>query len=249
MKIVIIGGSGLIGRKLAALLGQAGHAVLAASPSTGVDAVSGQGLTAALAGAEVVVDVSNSPSFEDGAVRKFFEASTRNLMSAEAAAGVRHHVALSVVGADRLPDSGYLRAKVLQEALIEASSVPYTIVRATQFFEFLSAIAAANTQDDRVRVPSARLQPIAADDVAAALALIATATPLNGRCELAGPEALRLDVLLRRRLQAAGDAREVMRDDGARYFGARIDDHSLVPAGPARLGATSLQAWLATNAG
>lgn len=249
MKIVIIGGSGLIGRKLAALLGQAGHGVLAASPSTGVDAVSGQGLAAALAGAEVVVDVSNSPSFEDQPVRAFFEASTRNLLAAEAAAGVRHHVALSVVGAERLPDSGYMRAKLLQEALIEAASVPYTIVRATQFFEFLSAIAAASMRDGSVRAPSARLQPIAADDVAAALAQIATSAPLNGRCELAGPEALPLDALLHRRLQAAGDTREVVRDDSAGYFGARIDDRSLVPAGAARLGSTSLQAWLATNAG
>jgi len=249
MKIVVIGGSGLIGRKLAALLEQGGHSVLAASPSTGVDAVSGQGLAAALAGADAVVDVSNSPSFEEQRVRAFFEASTRNLLAAEAAAGVRHHVALSVVGAERLPDSGYMRAKVLQEALIEAASVPYTIARATQFFEFLSAIAAASTHDGSVRAPSATLQPIAAADVAAALVQIATAAPLNGRCELAGPEAVPLDVLLRRRLQADGDVREVIRDDTASYFGARIDDRSLVPAGAARLGSTSLQAWLETNAG
>jgi uncharacterized protein YbjT (DUF2867 family) len=182
MKLVIIGGSGLIGKKLAALLQQAGHSVVAASPSTGVNAVTGEGLAQALAGAEVVVDVSNSPSFEDAAVMAFFESSTRNLLAAETAAGVRHHVALSVVGAERAPDSGYLRAKVAQESIIKASTVPYTIVRATQFFEFLASIAHVNTQGGIVRAPSAQLQPIAADDVAAALAKVATEAPLNGTC-------------------------------------------------------------------
>ena len=202
MNVVIIGGSGLIGKKLAALLQQAGHEVVAASPSSGVNAVTGEGLAEALAGAEVVVDVTNSPSFEDEAVMNFFMSSTRNLLASELAAGLRHHVALSVVGSERVPESGYFRAKVAQEAIIKGSKVPYTIVRATQFFEFLASIADASTQGQTVRVSSAKLQPLAADDVAAALAKVATEAPLNGTCEIAGPQSFRLDELLRRTLRA-----------------------------------------------
>lgn len=240
MKVVIIGGSGLIGKKLAALLQQAGHSVVAASPSSGVNTVTGEGLAEALARAEVVVDVTNSPSFEDAAVMAFFKSSTQNLLAAEIAAGVRHHVALSVVGAERSPDSGYLRAKVAQESIIKASTVPYTIVRATQFFEFLASIAHVSTQGQTVRTSSAKLQPIAADDVAAALAKVATEAPLNGTCEIAGPQALGLDELLRRTLQARRDPREVVTDDDALYFGARIDDASLTPGVGARIGTVSL---------
>ena len=202
MNVVIIGGSGLIGKKLAALLQQAGHEVVAASPSSGVNAVTGEGLAEALAGAEVVVDVTNSPSFEDEAVMNFFMSSTRNLLASELAAGLRHHVALSVVGSERVPESGYFRAKVAQEAIIKGSKVPYTIVRATRFFEFLASIADASTQGQTVRVSSAKLQPLAADDVAAALAKVATEAPLNGTCEIAGPQSFRLDELLRRTLRA-----------------------------------------------
>lgn len=248
MKIVIIGGSGLIGKKLAGLLAQDGHEVVAASPSTGVNTVTGEGLSGVLAGAEVVVDVSNSPSFEEGPVMQFFKSSTTKLLAAEGAAGVRHHVALSVVGSERVPDSGYFRAKMAQEALIQAATVPYTIVRATQFFEFLAAIAHVNTEGQTVRAPSARLQPMAAADVAVALARVATAAPLDGTCEIAGPEALALDELLRRALQASRDPREVIRDDNALYFGSRINDQSLTPGPQARIGPTSLQDWLAGNA-
>ncbi len=248
MNVVIIGGSGLIGKKLVALLRQAGHEVLAASPSSGVNAVTGEGLAKALAGAEVVVDVTNSPSFEDEAVMNFFKASTQNLMAAELAAGVRHHVALSVVGSERAPDSGYLRAKVAQEAIIKASTVPYTIVRATQFFEFLASIADAYTQGRTVRASSAKLQPMAADDVAQALAKIATEPALNGMCEIAGRQSLGLDELLRRVLQASQDPREVVTDDDVPYFGARLNDQTLTAGADARIGATSLQSWLATKA-
>jgi uncharacterized protein YbjT (DUF2867 family) len=247
MKIVIIGGSGLIGKKLAGLLAQGGHEVVAASPSTGVNAVTGEGLAQVLAGAEVVVDVTNSPSFEDVAVMQFFQSSTSNLLAAELAVGVRHHVALSVVGSERVPDSGYFRAKVAQEALIKAAAVPFTIVRATQFFEFLAAIAQVNTEGQNVRAPSARLQPIAAADVAAALARVATAAPINGTCEVAGPEAVALDELLRRTLQAGRDPRKVVRDENALYFGSRINDQSLTPGPQAQTGTTSLQSWLAGN--
>jgi uncharacterized protein YbjT (DUF2867 family) len=247
MNIVIIGGSGLIGRKLAALLEQAGHRVLAASPSSGVNAVTGEGLAQALAGADVVVDVTNSPSFADDAVMAFFLSSTENLLAAEVAAGVRHHVALSVVGAERGPDSGYLRAKLAQEALIKAGPVPYTILRATQFFEFLMSIAHGGTQGNTVHATSAKLQPLAADDVAAALAKVVGEPPLNGACEVAGPQALPLDELLRRTLKAHGDAREVVRDDDARYFGAHIDDATLTAGAGARLGSITLERWLAEN--
>lgn len=248
MNIVIIGGSGLIGKKLAALLRQAGHAVVAASPSSGVNTVTGAGLAEALAGAEVVMDVTNSPSFEDDAVMAFFRSSTQNLLAAELAAGVRHHVALSVVGSERVPESGYFRAKVAQEAIIKAATVPYTIVRATQFFEFLGAIAQGSTQGRTVRVSSAKLQPMAADDVAAALAKVATEAPLNGTCEVAGPESFRLDELLRRTLQASHDPRDVVKDDDALYFGTRLDDHSLIPGAQARTGTITLERWLADSA-
>ena len=248
MKVVIIGGSGLIGKKLAALLQQAGHAVVAASPSSGVNAVTGEGLSQVLAGAEVVVDVTNSPSFEDEAVMNFFRSSTQNLLAAELAAGVRHHVALSVVGSERVPESGYFRAKVAQESIIKGSTVPYTIVRATQFFEFLESIAYVSTQGQTVRASSARLQPIAADDVAAALAKVATEAPLNDTCEIAGPQSFRLDELLRRTLQASQDPREVVTDDDALYFGTRLDDESSTPGAHARIGTTSLESWLANNA-
>jgi len=247
MKLVIIGGSGLIGRKLAALLQQAGHEVVAASPSSGVNAMTGEGLAEALAGAQVVVDVTNSPSFEDEAVMAFFTSSTRNLLAAELAAGVGHHVALSVVGSERVPESGYFRAKVAQEALIKGSTVPYTIVRATQFFEFLTSIAHASTQGQTVRVSSARLQPMAADDVAAALAKVVSEPALNGTCEVAGPESFRLDELLRRTLKARRDPREVVKDDDALYFGTRLDDTSLTPGRDARIGTISLESWLARN--
>ena len=248
MKIVIIGGSGLIGRKLAALLRQAGHVALPASPSSGVDSVTGAGLSPALAGAQVVVDVTNSPSFEDEAVMRFFRASTENLLAAELAAGVRHHVALSVVGSERVPGSGYFRAKVAQESIIEAATVPYTIVRATQFFEFLTPIADASTQGRTVRASSAKLQPIAADDVAAALAKVATEPALNGTCEIAGPQSFGLDELLRLTLRSRRDPRDVVTDDDALYFGTRLDDASLMPGAEARVGTTSLERWLAGGA-
>lgn len=244
MKIVVIGGSGLIGKKLVKNLRQLGHEVVAASPSSGVNALTGEGLTEALRGARVVVDVANSPSFEDKAVLEFFQTSTRNLMAAEAAAGVGHHVALSVVGADRLPDSGYLRAKVAQEGLIKASGLPYTIVRATQFFEFVGGIAQSATEGHTVRLPPALMQPIVSDDVAAALADVAVAGPLNGTVELAGPEPIRLDELVRRFLTASRDERVVTTDAHARYFGTELDDRSLTPGENPRLGPTRFGDWL-----
>ncbi len=249
MKVVIIGGSGLIGRNLAVLLRQAGHVVTAASPSSGVDAVTGEGLASALHGAEIVVDVTNSPSFEDGPVMAFFQSSTRNLLAAEIVAGVRHHVALSIVGAERGPDSGYLRAKLAQESLIKNAQVPFTIVRATQFFEFLAAVAQASTVGQTVRVSSGRMQPIAAIDVARALAEVVSQAPANGICEVAGPQAFRLDELIRKVLHARKDRREVVTDDEALYFGARLNDGTLTPGPGARLGATSLDSWLAADAG
>lgn len=244
MKIVIIGGSGLIGAKVATMLRDRGHQVVAASPSKGVNTITGAGLSEALAGAEVVVDVANSPSFEDKAVLEFFETSGRNLLAAEEAAGVRHHVALSVVGADRLPDSGYMRAKVAQERLIKASKIPYTIVRATQFFEFVGAIAQSATDGEEVRVPSAMMQPIVSDDVAAALADVALAKPLNGTVELAGPEPIRMDELVRRFLNATKDARKVLTDSRAQYFGTAVNDRSLTPGENPRLGKTLFADWL-----
>lgn len=246
MKVVIIGGSGLIGKKLSALLRQAGHDVTSASPSSGVNAVTGEGLDQALAGAQVVVDVTNSPSFEDEAVMNFFQASTRNLLAASAKAGVRHLVALSIVGADRLPESGYLRAKVAQESMIKGGGVPYTILRATQFFEFLMPIADASTSGQTVRLPSGLMQPVAASDVAAALADVVSQEPLNGTCELGGPQSFPLDDLIRRMLQLHQDARKVETDANGLYFGARLTDDSLTTGDGARIGKTSLENWLAT---
>lgn len=247
MKVVIVGGSGLIGRKLAARLQQAGHAVVIAAPSHGVDTLTGRGVAAALAGADALVDVSNSPSFEAQAVMRFFETSTRRLVDAAAAAGVRHHVALSVVGTDRAPDNGYFRAKLVQERLIAAGAVPYTIVRATQFHEFVGAIADAATVDGSVHASPAALQPIAADDVARALAETLEAPPRNGLREIAGPERSGIDVLLRRFLAARGDARPVVTDPAARYFGGTLDDDTLVPADGAWLGRITLDGWLAAQ--
>jgi uncharacterized protein YbjT (DUF2867 family) len=244
MKIVVIGGSGLIGTNLVNRLRAGGNDAVAASPASGVDTLTGAGLAEVLKGAQVVVDVSNSPSFEDAPVLNFFVTSARNLLPAEAAAGVRHHVALSVVGADRAPDSGYMRAKVAQEAAIKAASVPYTIVRATQFFEFVGRIADASTEGETVRLPPALMQPIAADDVAAALADVSVGRPLNGTIELAGPEAIRMDELARRFLSAKRDPRRVSTDVHARYYGAEVDDRSLTPGSDPRIGPTRFEDWL-----
>jgi uncharacterized protein YbjT (DUF2867 family) len=229
MKIAVIGGNGLIGSKLVAKLDERGHETIAASPSTGVDTLTGRGLADAVAGAAVVVDVSNSPSFEDVAALEFFDTSTRNLLAAEAAAGVGHHVALSVVGTARLTASGYFRAKLAQEQLIKSSSIPYSIVRATQFYEFLSSIAADATDGTTVRLPPALIQPIAADDVASALGRISAGSPLNGIVELAGPAQFRLDELIRVRLSASGDPREVITDPDAAYFGIKLGERALLP--------------------
>jgi uncharacterized protein YbjT (DUF2867 family) len=244
MKIVVIGGSGLIGTKLVNNLRQRGLEVVAASPSSGVNTLTGEGLAKALEGAQVVVDVANAPSWEDKAVLDFFETSGRNLLSAEAAAGVRHHVALSVVGTDRLLASGYFRAKMAQENLIKASQLPYTIVRATQFFEFVGSIAQFATEGATVRLPSALMQPIVSDDVAAALADVAIAEPLNDTVELAGPEPIRMDELVRRFLSANGDPRKVITDVHALYYGIEVNDQSLVPADNPRLGSTHFADWL-----
>jgi uncharacterized protein YbjT (DUF2867 family) len=244
MKIVVIGGSGLIGSMLVKKLRQVGHDPLAASPDSGVDTLTGQGLAEALEEAEVVVDVSNAPVWSDAAVLEFFQTSTRNILAAELAAGIGHHVALSVVGTDRLPESGYFRAKLAQEEEIKAATVPYTIVRATQFFEFIGRIADSNTDGETVRVPPVLVQPEAADDVAAALAVAAVGAPVNGTVELAGPERVRLDELTRRVLSANGDARRVTADGRARYFGATLDDRSLVPGDDARIAPTRFEDWL-----
>lgn len=244
MKIVVIGGTGLIGSKLAENLRGRGHDVLAAAPSSGVNTITREGLAAAMDGAEVVVDVANAPAWDDEAVLAFFETSGRNLLAAEAAAGVRHHVALSIVGCERLPDNGYFRAKVAQEHLIKAAGIPYSILRATQFFEFVGGIAQSATVGDEVRLSPALIQPIASDDVALALADVALGPPLNGTAEVAGPEAMPLDELARRFLGATGDARKVVPDVHARYFGAVLDDQSLTPGSGARLGATRFGDWL-----
>jgi len=244
MKIVVIGGSGLIGTKLVDNLRQHGHEVVAASLSSGVNILTGAGLAQALTGAQVVVDVANSPSFEDKAVLEFFETAGRNLLAAEAAAGVGHHVALSVVGADRVPASGYLRAKIAQEKLIKASGIPYTILRSTQFFEFVSGIAQSATDGQTVRLAPALVQPVASDDVAAALADVAVEEPLNGTVELAGPERIPLDELVRRFLSATQDARKVTTDAHARYFGAELNDQSLTPGDNPRIGPTRFEDWL-----
>jgi uncharacterized protein YbjT (DUF2867 family) len=244
MKIVVIGGSGLIGKKLVNDLRQQGHEVVAASPSSGVNTITGEGLGEALAGAQVTVDVANAPSWEDQAVLDFFQTSGRNLLSAEAAAGVRHHVALSVVGTERLLSSGYFRAKLAQETLIKASKLPYTIVRATQFFEFAGGIAQFSTEGATVRLPSALMQPIVSDDVAAALADIAISEPLNDTVELAGPELVRMDELIRRYLSAKGDSRKVIADPQALYYGVKVNDQSLTPGAHPRLGPTRFEDWL-----
>ena len=245
MKIVVIGGSGLIGKKLVANLTERGHEAVSASPSTGVNTLTGEGLAEALAGAGVVVDVSNSPSWADAAVMEFFDRSTRNLLAAEAAAGVRHHVALSVVGADRMTDSGYMRAKVNQERLIEASGVPYSVVRATQFFEFLGGIADSGAEGDAVRLSTAPMQPLAADDVAAALADIAVGEPLNATVELAGPEAMSIAEFVGRYMAASGDKRTVVADPKAPYYGAKMDDRGIAPGANPRLGPTRFDDWFA----
>jgi len=244
VKIVVIGGSGLIGSNVVKRLTEQGHEAFAASPKTGVDATTGRGLAEALDRTAVVVDVSNAPSFEDAAVLAFFDSAGRNLARAEREARVGHHVALSVVGTDRLQDSGYFRAKLAQEQLVKTSGIPYTIVRATQFFEFLGAIAAAGTEDGRVRVSNAYFQPMAADDVAKAVADAALGSPVNGTIEIAGPERLPLSEMVARYLKAANDGREVVGDPEARYYGARIDDRSLVPGEHPHLGTIHFDDWL-----
>lgn len=244
MKIVVIGGTGLIGSKTVAILRQGGHEVVAASPKSGVNSITGEGLKEAMAGAQVVIDLANSPSFEDKAVLEFFETSGRHLLPAEAAAGVRHHVALSVVGADRTPDNGYFRAKVAQEGLIETSGIPYTIIRSTQFLEFLGGIAASGAVGNIVRLSPGLFQPIAADDVAAIVAEVALAAPRNGIVEIAGPERAPFNEVVARYLQAIGDPRAVVSDPEARYFGGRVEERSLVPLGEARLGRIGVDEWL-----
>jgi uncharacterized protein YbjT (DUF2867 family) len=244
MKIVVIGGTGLIGSKLVKQLREHGQEVLAASPSSGVNSITGEGLAQAFQGAAAVVDVTNSPSWEDAAVMKFFETSTRNLLAYGKTAGVRHHVALSVVGTDRLLESGFFRAKLSQENLVKASGIPYTIVRATQFFEFAKSIADLSTQGNQVRLPSVLFQPMAAEDVASALRGIAVSTPANGMVEIGGPEKFRLDELIRRDLAARHDPREVIADSHARYYGIAVSERSLLPNDDARLGPTSFEDWL-----
>lgn len=248
MKIVVIGGTGLIGSKVVAILRQAGHDVIPASPRSGINTITGEGLKEAMAGAQVVIDLANSPSFENKAVLEFFETSGRNLAAAETAAGVRHHVALSIVGTDRTPENGYFRAKVAQEKLIEASGVPYTIIRATQFMEFLGGIAASGAQGNTVRLSPGAFQPIAADDVAVMVADIALQTPRNGIVEIAGPERGPFNEIIARYLKAVGDPREVVSDPEALYFGGRVDDRSLVPLGEARLGRIGFDEWIRSQA-
>jgi uncharacterized protein YbjT (DUF2867 family) len=245
MKIVVIGGSGLIGSHLVKRLQECGHVAVPASRSSGVNTLTGEGLAEAIVGAAVVVDVANSPSFEDKAVLEFFETSGHNLLAAEAAAGTCHHVALSVVGTDRLLASGYFRAKMAQETLIQESGIPYTIVRATQFFEFVGAIAESGVDGQTVRLPPAMMQPVASEDVAAALADVAVSGPANGMVELAGPELIRMDDLVRQFLSARGDSRQVIADPAARYFGTVVDDQSLTPGNSPRVGSTRFADWLA----
>jgi uncharacterized protein YbjT (DUF2867 family) len=244
MKIVVIGGSGLIGSKTVAILRQGGHEVVAGSPKSGINSITGEGLKEAMTGAHVVIDLTNSPSFEDKAVLEFFETSGRNLLAAEAAAGVRHHVALSIVGIDRTPDNGYFRAKVAQEKLIETSGIPYTIIRSTQFLEFLGAIAASSADGNIVRLSPGLFQPIAADDVAAIVADVALAAPRRGIVEIAGPERAPFNEIVARYLKAVGDPRAVVSDPEARYWGGRVEEHSLVPLSEARLGRIGLNEWL-----
>ncbi len=244
MKIVVIGGSGLIGSNLVPKLRERGHEAVAASPNSGVNSITGEGLAEALKGAAVVVDVSNAPSWEDSAVMQFFETSTGNLLGYEAAAGVGHHVALSVVGSERMLESGYFRAKIAQENLIKGSSIPYSIVRATQFFEFVKSIADISTDGNKVRLPSALVQPMAADDVASAVSRIAVGSPVNGTVEVGGPEKFPLDELVRRGLAAWNDTREVVADPQARYYGIELSERTLLPGDDARLGETRFDSWL-----
>ena len=244
MKIVVIGGTGLIGSKLVNKLGQHGHQAVAASPNTGVNTITGEGLAEVLKGASVVVDVSNAPDWDDAAVLKFFETSTRNLLAQEAAARVGHHVALSVVGTDRLSESGYFRAKIAQEKLIKESSIPNSIVRATQFFEFLKGLADISMVGDKVHLPHVLFQPMAADDVASGVAGVAVGQPVNGTVEIGGPEQFRVDELVRRRLASLKDSREVIADPTARYAGAKLGEKTLVPGNNARLGETRFEIWL-----
>jgi uncharacterized protein YbjT (DUF2867 family) len=244
MRIVVVGGTGLIGSKTVTILRQGGHEVVAASPKNGINSITGEGLKEAMAGTTVVIDLANSPSFEDKAVLEFFETSGRNLLAAEAGAGVRHHVALSIVGTDRTAENGYFRAKLAQEKLIVASGIPYTIVRATQFLEFLGAIADSSADGNIVRLSSGLFQPIAADDVAAIVADVALAKPRNGIVEIAGPERAPFNEIVARYLKAVGDTRAVVCDLEARYWGGRVEEHSLVPLGEARLGHIGLDEWL-----
>jgi uncharacterized protein YbjT (DUF2867 family) len=248
MKIVVVGGSGLIGTKLVDCLTHLGHEVVAASPKSGINTITGEGLADAVKGAQVVVDVANSSSFDDQAVLAFFETSGRHLLTAEAAAGVGHHIALSIVGADR-SDNGYFRAKIAQEKLIEASGIPYTIVRSTQFLEFLGGIAASSADGNVVSLSPGLFQPIAADDVACVLADVAVGLPHNGIVEIAGPERAPLNAIVARYLKAIGDPREVASDPGARYFGGRVEERSLVPLGELRPGHISLDEWLRRSGG
>ena len=247
MKIVVIGGSGLIGSKLVAKLSALGHEAVAASPNSGVNTLTGEGLAEVLEGVQVVVDVSNSPSFEDAAVLNFFETSTRNLLSYEAVARVGHHVALSVVGSERLPESGYLRAKIAQEKLIKEGSIPYSIIHATQFFEFVNRIADEATSGNSVHVPPVLFQPIAADDVATAVCEVATGSPLNGVVEVGGPEQFRFDELIRQALSARNDPREVIADPHAKYFGTELSERSLVPDNDAQIGETHFEDWVSRS--
>lgn len=247
MKILVIGGTGLIGSKLVKLLTDRGHEAIAASPATGVNTITGEGLDAALAGVDVVVDVANSPSFEDKAVLEFFQTSGRNLLAAEKRAGVRHHVALSVVGTRRLAESGYFRGKIAQEDLIEAAGLPYTIVHSTQFFEFLGGIVQSGTQGDEVRLSSAYVQPIASDDVALAMADATLGAPVNGIVEIAGPEKVRLSELAQRYMGRIGDTRTVQADAGVRYFGALLADDTLVPGSGPRLGKIDFETWFSRS--
>ncbi len=248
MKIVVIGGSGLIGSKLVTKLREHGHEAIAASPKSGVNSITGEGLAEALKGASVVVDVTNSPSWEDAAVMTFFDTSTRNLLAYEAAAGVKHHVALSVVGTERLLASGFFRAKIAQENLIKASSIPYTIIRATQFFEFVKGIVDFSTEGNKVRLPSALIQPMAADDVASAVGRIARGAPVNGTVEVGGPEKFRLDELARQGLAAHKDPREVVADPKARYYGVELGERTLLPGDGAQLGETRFADWIKHSA-
>lgn len=247
MKVIVIGGTGLIGSKLVGKLAEHGHEAVPASPGTGVNTITGEGLPEVLEGADVVVDVTNSPSFEDAAVLEFFETSTRNLLAAEKEAGVGHHVALSVVGTDLLSESGYFRGKIAQEKLIKESPIPYSIVHATQFFEFIESIAGVATDGDTIRLAPVLIQPMAADDVAGAVGGIAVGPPVNGTIEVAGPEQFRLDELIRRGLKGWNDPRDVVADPAARYFGALLSERTLVPEGEALLGEIRFEDWLSQS--